>query len=149
LTRYKKLFRYRLPVSPPRKRTKTSSSTPNLKSPSTRTPSLWKKSLSISRKFNLHLCQEQLRNVRVSQFLSCFSWDDWFCESYTSYTRINYHCKCMRRFASFVNCFLQNWSIDTFKHKTDKYSVHFQEMHLNYLIYESYTSYTTINYTCF
>jgi hypothetical protein len=27
-----------------------------------------------------------------------------------------------------VNCFLQNWSIDTFKHKTDKYSVHFQEM---------------------
>jgi hypothetical protein len=41
----------------------------------------------------------------------------------------------MRRFASFVNCFLQNWSIDTFKHKTDKYSnqnklisVHFQEM---------------------
>ena len=34
----------------------------------------------------------------------------------------------MRRFASFVNCFLQNWYIDTFKHKTDKYSVHFQEM---------------------
>jgi hypothetical protein len=34
----------------------------------------------------------------------------------------------MRRLASFVNCFLQNWSIDTFKHKTDKYSVHFQEM---------------------
>ena len=34
----------------------------------------------------------------------------------------------MRRFASFVNCFLQNLSIDTFKHKTDKYSVHFQEM---------------------
>jgi hypothetical protein len=31
------------------------------------------------------------------------------------------HCECMRRFASFVNCFLQNWSIDTFKHKTDKY----------------------------
>jgi hypothetical protein len=30
-------------------------------------------------KFNLHLCQEQLRNVRVSQFSSCFSWDDWFC----------------------------------------------------------------------
>jgi hypothetical protein len=43
-------------------------------------------------KFNLHLCQEQLRNVRVSQFSSCFSWDDWFCESYTSYTRINYTC---------------------------------------------------------
>ena len=39
-------------------------------------------------KFNLHLCQEQLRNVRVSQFSSCFSWDDWFCESYTSYTTI-------------------------------------------------------------
>jgi hypothetical protein len=36
-------------------------------------------------KFNLHLCQEQLRNVRVSQFSSCFSWDDWFSESYTSY----------------------------------------------------------------
>jgi hypothetical protein len=28
-------------------------------------------------KFNLHLYQEQLRNVRVSQFSSCFSWDDW------------------------------------------------------------------------
>jgi hypothetical protein len=37
LTLYKKPFRYRLPVSPPRKRTKTSSSTPNLKSPSIRT----------------------------------------------------------------------------------------------------------------
>jgi hypothetical protein len=35
----------KLPVSPPRKRTKTSSSTPNLKSPSIRTPSLFKKSL--------------------------------------------------------------------------------------------------------
>ena len=43
-------------------------------------------------KFNLHLCQEQLRNVRVSQFSSSFSWDDWFCESYTSYTTINYTC---------------------------------------------------------
>jgi hypothetical protein len=41
-------------------------------------------------KFNLNLCQEQLRNVRVSQFSSCFSWNDWFCESYTSYTTINY-----------------------------------------------------------
>jgi hypothetical protein len=40
LTLYKKPFR--LPVSPPRKRTKTSSSTPNLKSPSTRAPSLLK-----------------------------------------------------------------------------------------------------------
>jgi hypothetical protein len=30
LTLYKKPFRYRLPVSPPRKRTKTRSSTPNL-----------------------------------------------------------------------------------------------------------------------
>jgi hypothetical protein len=40
-------------------------------------------------KFNLHLCQEQLRNVRVSQFSSCFSWDDLFCESHTSYTTIN------------------------------------------------------------
>ena len=49
LTLYNKPFRYRLPVSPPRKRTKTSSSTPNLKSPSTRTPSLLKKSLSISK----------------------------------------------------------------------------------------------------
>jgi hypothetical protein len=38
-------FRYRLP----RKRTKTSSSTPNLKSPSIRTPSLLKKILSISK----------------------------------------------------------------------------------------------------
>ena len=45
LTLYKKTFRYRLPV----KRTKTSSSTPNLKSPSIRTPSLLKKSLSISK----------------------------------------------------------------------------------------------------
>ena len=45
LTLYKKTFRYRLPVSPPRKRTKTSSSTPNLKSPSIRTPSLFKKNL--------------------------------------------------------------------------------------------------------
>jgi hypothetical protein len=43
LTLYKNPFRYRLPVSPPRKRTKTSSSTPNLKSPSIRTPSLFKK----------------------------------------------------------------------------------------------------------
>ena len=49
LTLYKNPFRYRLPVSPPRKRTKTSSNTPNLKSPSTRTPSLLKKSLSISK----------------------------------------------------------------------------------------------------
>ena len=49
LTLYKKTFPYRLPVSPPRKRTKTSSSTPTLKSPSTRTPSLLKKSLSISK----------------------------------------------------------------------------------------------------
>ena len=38
-----------MPVSPPRKRTQTSSSTPNLKSPSIRTPSLLKKSLSISK----------------------------------------------------------------------------------------------------
>jgi hypothetical protein len=43
LTLYKKTFRYRLPVSPPRKRTKTSTSTPNLKFPSIRTPSLLKK----------------------------------------------------------------------------------------------------------
>ena len=42
-------------------------------------------------KFNLHLCQEQLINVKVSQFSSCFSWDDWFCESYTSHTRITIH----------------------------------------------------------
>ena len=49
LTLYKKPFRYRLSVSPPRKRTKTSSSTPNLKFPSIRTPSLLKKSLSISK----------------------------------------------------------------------------------------------------
>ena len=49
LTLYKKPFRYRLPVSLPRKRTKTSSSTPNLKSPSIGTPSLLKKSLSISK----------------------------------------------------------------------------------------------------
>ena len=49
LTLYKKGFRYRLPASPPRKRTKTSSSTPNLKSPSIRTPSLLNKSLSISK----------------------------------------------------------------------------------------------------
>jgi hypothetical protein len=40
-----------LPVSPPRKRAKTSSSTPNLKSPSIRTPSLLKK---IS--FNFKIC---------------------------------------------------------------------------------------------
>ena len=45
LTLYKKPFRYRLPVSPPRKRAKTSSSTPNLKSLSMRTPSLLKKNL--------------------------------------------------------------------------------------------------------
>jgi hypothetical protein len=43
-------------------------------------------------KFNLHLCQEQLWNVRVTQFSSCFSWNDWFCEGYTSYTTINYTC---------------------------------------------------------
>ena len=49
LTLYKKPFRYRLPVSSPRKRTKTRSSTPNLKSPSIRTPSLLIKSLSISK----------------------------------------------------------------------------------------------------
>jgi hypothetical protein len=45
LTLYKRPFRYRLPVSPPRKQTKTSSSTPNLKSPSIRTPCLLKKNL--------------------------------------------------------------------------------------------------------
>ena len=45
LTLKKNPFRYRLPVSPPRKRTQTSSSTPNLKSLSVRTPSLLKKSL--------------------------------------------------------------------------------------------------------
>jgi hypothetical protein len=45
LTLYKNPFRYRLPVSPPRKRTKASSSTPNLKSSSIRTPSLIKKNL--------------------------------------------------------------------------------------------------------
>ena len=49
LTLHKKPFRYRLPVSPPSKPTKTSSSTPNLKSPSTRTPSLLNNSLSISK----------------------------------------------------------------------------------------------------
>ena len=38
-----------MPVSPPRKRTKTSSSTPNLKSQSISTPSLLTKSLSISK----------------------------------------------------------------------------------------------------
>jgi hypothetical protein len=43
-------------------------------------------------KFNLHLCQDQLRNARVSHFWSCFSWDDCFCESYSSYTTINYTC---------------------------------------------------------
>ena len=49
LTLYKKPFRYRVPVSPPRKRTKTGSSTPNLKSPLIGTPSLLKKSVSISK----------------------------------------------------------------------------------------------------
>jgi hypothetical protein len=52
VTLYKKQFRYRLPVSPaspPRKRTKTSSSTTNLKFPSIRTLSLLNKSLSISK----------------------------------------------------------------------------------------------------
>ena len=49
LTLYKKPFRYTLPVSPLRKRTKTSRSTPDLKSPSIRTPSLLKKYLSISK----------------------------------------------------------------------------------------------------
>ena len=38
------------------------------------------------------------------------------------------HCECVRRFASFVGCFLQDLSIDTFRRGTDKYSVHFQEM---------------------
>ena len=42
---FTKIYFDRLPVSPPRKRTKTSSSTPNLKSP----PSLLKKSLSVSK----------------------------------------------------------------------------------------------------
>jgi hypothetical protein len=32
-------------------------------------------------KLNLHLCQEQLRNERVSQFSSCYPWDDVFCVS--------------------------------------------------------------------
>ena len=50
LTLYKKPFLYRLPVSPPRKRTET---TPNLKSPSIRTPSLLRKSLSISKYYIL------------------------------------------------------------------------------------------------
>ena len=48
LTLYKKPFRYRLPVLPPRKRTKTSSSTPNLKSINQDTKFI-KKSLSISK----------------------------------------------------------------------------------------------------
>jgi hypothetical protein len=52
LTLYKKPFRYRLPVSPPRKRTKTSSSTPSLKSP-------LKKSLSISKYlYPFYVCAE-------------------------------------------------------------------------------------------
>ena len=37
-------------------------------------------------------------------------------------------CECMRRFASFVDCFMQNLSIDTFRRETDKCSVHFREM---------------------
>jgi hypothetical protein len=45
LTLYKKPFRYRLPASPPMKRTKTSSSTPNLKSPSISDAKFIKKSL--------------------------------------------------------------------------------------------------------
>ena len=48
LTLYKKPFRYRLPVLPPRKRTKTSSSTPNFKSINQDTKFI-KKSLSISK----------------------------------------------------------------------------------------------------
>ena len=64
LTLYKNPFRYRLPVSPPRKRTKTSSSTPNLKSPSIRTPSLLKKisfnfKIFISFQTGLHIYSAQ------------------------------------------------------------------------------------------
>jgi hypothetical protein len=49
----------------------------------------------------LHLCQEQLRNVRVSQFSSCFSWDDWFCESYTSHTTVG----SAKKFVRITSCF--------------------------------------------
>ena len=42
--------------------------------------------------FDLHLCQEQLGGVGVSQFSSCFSWSDWFCESCTSYAGVNCAC---------------------------------------------------------
>jgi hypothetical protein len=56
-------------------------------------------------KFNLHLCQEQLRNVRVSQFSSCFS----------EIGSDRAHCECMRRFASFgtthvIHCIITNFA---------------------------------------
>jgi hypothetical protein len=37
---------------------------------------------------------------RYSQFSSCL-WDDWFCESYSSYTTINYTCIAFSDFAIF------------------------------------------------
>ena len=70
LTLYKKPYRYRLPVSPPSKRTKTSSSTPNLKSPSIRTPSLLKKSFNfkifISFQTDFHIYSARYDNVTLS-----------------------------------------------------------------------------------
>jgi hypothetical protein len=72
LTLYKNPFRYRLPVSPPRKRTKTRSSTLNLKSPSIRTPSLLKKNLSISKYvciFSFDILMGTLKILNVSLFI--------------------------------------------------------------------------------
>jgi hypothetical protein len=80
-TLYKKAFRYRLPVSPPRKRTKTSSSTPNLKSPSTRTPSLLNKSLSISKYlYNISILQKAINKTSKSPhaFAMCSNRTDLF-----------------------------------------------------------------------
>jgi hypothetical protein len=72
LTHYKNPFRYRLPVSPPRKRTKTSSSIPNLKSPSIKTPSLFKKisfnfKIFISFQTCLHISSAQSVNLTILQ----------------------------------------------------------------------------------
>ena len=68
---------YRLHVSPPRKRTKTSSSTPNLKSPLTRTPSLLKNLFQFQ---NINIFSNGFPHLfgvedPVEMSLSCFGLD--------------------------------------------------------------------------
>jgi hypothetical protein len=68
-------------------------------------------------KFNLYLCQEQLRNVRVSQFSSCFSWDDWFCESYWCPSS----CRVFKSIKVIFHC---SWAVHLERNISFKESIH-------------------------